>query len=70
MRSGSVDHLGQGVDALHLRGQQVVARAARHARVPGDAQLGEQRERLLADLGQQVERGELGGQAEVVRRPG
>jgi hypothetical protein len=65
---GVVHHLAECVDALHLRGEQVVARAAVDAGVPGDAELGAQRERRLADLSEQREGRVLARQAEVVRR--
>jgi hypothetical protein len=47
------DHLPKRVDALHLRGQKVVSRATVDPGVPGDAQLSEQRECLVTDLGEQ-----------------
>jgi hypothetical protein len=66
-------HLTQRVDTLHLRRQQVVARPTVDAGVPGDAELGEQPDGELTDLGQQRPRGIRHRQAAVeqptVHRP-
>ncbi len=48
--AGVAHHLAQSVRALDLRRQQVVARAAARAGVPGDALRCEQRQHALADL--------------------
>ena len=49
-----VDHRNERVDALDLRGQQVVAGTAVDARVPRDAELEEQVDRAAADVGEEV----------------
>ena len=65
---GVVHHLAQGVDALHLRAQEVVAWTAADAGVPRDAELGEQRQRTVPHLREEVVRRVLRWEAEVVRQ--
>jgi hypothetical protein len=61
-----IDHLPKGVDALHLGREQMVAGTLADSGVPGDAQVREQGEGSVADLGQQCQGGMLRWQAEVV----